>query len=128
MRKFFTGLVLIPLAVIFIVFAVANRHLVKVSFDPFNSSDPSVALTMPLFAVIIAAVIVGVLAGGIMTWFKQRHWRRSARLNETEARQARAELADLRSRAAASTRSIAAPPSQVSGYGATARDKRDATL
>ena len=26
MRKFFTGLVLIPLGVIFVVFAVANRH------------------------------------------------------------------------------------------------------
>ena len=41
MRKFFTALVLIPLGLIFVVFAVANRHLVTVSFDPFNSSDPS---------------------------------------------------------------------------------------
>jgi uncharacterized integral membrane protein len=38
MRKFFTALVVIPLGLIFIVFAVANRHLVTVSFDPFNSS------------------------------------------------------------------------------------------
>ena len=42
MRKFLTALVLIPLGLIFIVFAVANRHLVTVSFDPFNSSNPSV--------------------------------------------------------------------------------------
>ncbi len=45
MRKFFTALVLIPLGLIFIVFAVANRHLVTVSFDPFNSTDPSVAVS-----------------------------------------------------------------------------------
>ena len=65
MRKFFTALVVIPLGVIFIVFAVANRHLVTVSFDPFNSADPSVAVTLPLFVVIIAVAILGVAAGGI---------------------------------------------------------------
>ncbi len=37
MRKFITALVVIPLGLIFIVFAVANRHFVTVSFDPFNS-------------------------------------------------------------------------------------------
>lgn len=34
MRKFLTALVVIPLGLIFIVFAVANRYLVTVSFDP----------------------------------------------------------------------------------------------
>ena len=50
MRKFFTALVVIPLGLIFIVFAVANRHFVTVSFDPFNSDDPAIAVSMPLFA------------------------------------------------------------------------------
>jgi uncharacterized integral membrane protein len=36
MRKFLNAVVWIPLAVILVVFAVANRHLVTVSFDPFN--------------------------------------------------------------------------------------------
>src|ERR1700685_1701789 len=79
MRKFFTGLVLIPLGLIFIVFAVANRHLVTVSFDPFDSRDPSVAVTLPLFVVIIAVAIVGVGAGGSATWLRQRRWRRAGR-------------------------------------------------
>jgi uncharacterized integral membrane protein len=57
MRKFFTALVVIPLGLIFVVFAVANRHLVTVSFDPFNSTDPSVGVTLPLFVVIIAVAI-----------------------------------------------------------------------
>ena len=98
MRKFLTGLILIPLGVIFVVFAVANRRLVTVSFDPFNSNDPSVGVTMPLFVVIISVAILGVLAGGVATWFRQRHWRRAARQHEADARQARVELADLRSR------------------------------
>ena len=96
MRKFFTAVVVIPLGVIFIVFAVANRHLVTVSFDPFNSADPSVAVRLPLFIVIIAVAMLGVVAGGSATWFRQRRWRRAARQHEADARQARAQLADLR--------------------------------
>src|SRR6202166_5272089 len=82
MRKFFTAVVVIPLGVIFVVFAVANRHFVTVSFDPFNSTDPSIAVALPLFVVIIVVAIVGVLAGGTATWFRQRHWRRAARQDE----------------------------------------------
>jgi uncharacterized integral membrane protein len=96
MRKFFTALVVIPLGLIFIVFAVANRHFVTVSFDPFNSTDPSMSVTLPLFVVIIAVAILGVIAGGLGTWFRQRRWRRAARQHETDARQARAEAEDLR--------------------------------
>src|SRR5260370_29608134 len=69
MRKFLTGLVLIPLGLIFIVFAVANRHPVTVSFDPFNSTDPSLGVRLPLFVVIIAVAILGVVAGATATRF-----------------------------------------------------------
>ena len=48
MRKFLTALVVIPLGVFFVIFAVANRHLVTVSFDPFNSVTPTVAVTRPV--------------------------------------------------------------------------------
>ena len=131
MRKFFSGLVLIPLGLVFIVFAVANRHLVTVSFDPFNSTNPSVAVTLPLFVVIIAVAILGVVAGGTATWFRQRHWRRAARHSEADARQARAELADLRARAVTPSRydqQRLPAPQAGGGYGATGRDKQGATL
>jgi uncharacterized integral membrane protein len=129
MRKFFTAVVLIPLGLIFIVFAVANRHLVTVSFDPINSVDPSLAITLPLFVVIIAVAIAGVVAGGCATWFRQRYWRRAARQNEADARQLRAELADLR----ASTSLRHGPlglsaPKQGGLYGTGGRDKQGATL
>jgi uncharacterized integral membrane protein len=100
MRKFLNAVVLIPLGVILVVFAVANRHMVTVSFDPFNSSDTVLGFTMPLFAVIIAVAILGVVAGGSATWLGQRRWRRAARQHEAEARQLRAQLADLRTSAA----------------------------
>ena len=130
MRKFFTALVVIPLGIIFIVFAVANRHLVTVSFDPFNSVNPSLAVTMPLFVVIIAVAILGVAAGGSATWFRQRHWRRASRQHEADARRARAEMADLRAAAAVSRGGTPqlAPPAPRGIYGSAGRDKQGATL
>ena len=130
MRKFFTALVVIPLGILFVVFAVANRHLVTVSFDPFDSVNPSVAVTMPLFVVIIAVAILGVAAGGLATWFRQRHWRQAARRHEADARRARSELGDMRAAALISrggTAQLAAPaPRGI--YGAAGRDKHGATL
>jgi uncharacterized integral membrane protein len=130
MRKFFTGLVLIPLGLIFVVFAVANRHEVTVSFDPFNSADPSVSVTKPLFVVIIAVAILGVLAGGSATWLRQRHWRRAARRHEADALAARAQLADLRASAASSRGAPQRFAALVQGGqpGAAGRDRQGATL
>jgi uncharacterized integral membrane protein len=132
MRKFFTALIVIPLGLLFVVFAVANRHFVTVSFDPFNTRDPSVGFTMPLFAVIIVVAILGVVAGGTATWFRQRHWRRAARQSEAEARRAQAQLAELRTGAMTPSRGdpqrLLALPSQGAGSGAGGRDKQGATL
>jgi uncharacterized integral membrane protein len=130
MRKFLTALILIPLGLIFVVFAVANRHLVTVSFDPFNSSNPSVGVTLPLFVVIIAVAIAGVVAGGSATWFRQRHWRRAARQHEADARLARAQLAEQRADAAALRSDPQRFPTLIPGplYGAGRRDKQGATL
>jgi len=130
MRKFFTALVVIPLGLLFIVFAVANRHWVTVSFDPFNSADPSVAVSLPLFVVILAVAILGVVAGGSATWFRQRRWRRAARQHEADARRAQAEMADLRAAAVASRvdQQRLPAPLQRGIYGAAGRDKQGATL
>ena len=130
MRKFFMGLVLIPLGLIFVVFAVANRHLVTVSFDPFNSSDPSVGFRLPLFVLIIGVAIAGVAAGGSATWFRQRHWRRAARQHEADARQARAQLADLHATVAGQRGSVPGFPalSHGGGYGVAGRDKQGVAL
>jgi uncharacterized integral membrane protein len=132
MRKFLTGLVLISLGVILIDFAVANRHLVTVSFDPFGSGDPAFDFRpQRLFVIIFASLIVGVLVGGSATWFRQRRWRRAARQHEADARQVRAQLADLRAGAATPSgydlKRLPTPP-QGAFYGPSGRDKQGATL
>ncbi|HML07952.1 MAG TPA: LapA family protein [Xanthobacteraceae bacterium] len=84
LRKIVTALILIPLAVIIIAFAVANRQIVTVSFDPFSSSEPAAALTLPLFALIILLLIFGVLVGGVAAWLRQSKWRSTARRLERQ--------------------------------------------
>jgi len=130
MRKFLNVLIVLPLGLILIVFAVANRHFVTVSFDPFNTTDPAFAVSLPLFALLILVAILGVVAGGLGTWFGQHHWRRAARRHEADARDAKAELADLR----AASMSLRGEPARLAGpspagfYGAAGRDKQGATL
>ena len=129
MRKFFSTVTVLVLGVIFVIFAVANRHLVTVSFDPFNSTDPSVAVRLPLFMVMIAMAMLGVLAGGMMTWFRQGRWRRAARQHEADARQMRAQLADLRAATAPRSGALPYPALPATGsYGAAGRDKQGAAL
>jgi uncharacterized integral membrane protein len=130
MRKFFSSLFVVLLGLIFVTFAVANRHFVTVSFDPFNSANPSVSVSMPLFALIIVVAILGVIAGGCATWFGQRRWRRAARAHEADARTARAQLAELRSQTHPSRGEPQrlGPPARSGFYGSAGRDKQGATL
>lgn len=128
MRKFFSALVLLPLGVILVAFAVANRHPVTVSFDPFNTINSSFSVTVPLFAVIIAVAIMGVVAGGVATWLRQRHWRRAARMHEADAQRAHHELADLRRPAMSQRSDLQRLPASGPGYRAVERDKSGATL
>ena len=98
MRKFFATLILVPLAIVFIAFAVANRQAVTVSFDPFEQAHPALALALPLFALIFLLLIVGVVIGGVSAWLRQAKWRRVARLAQAQARELRAELERVNSR------------------------------
>jgi uncharacterized integral membrane protein len=94
-RKIVTALIVVPPAVVIIAFAVANRQTVTVSFDPFSSASPAYAVTLPLFIVILAVLILGVLVGGIAAWIRQSKWRRAARKREAALRALQQEI-DLR--------------------------------
>jgi Tfp pilus assembly protein FimT len=100
-----------------------------VSFDPFNATTPVVAVTLPLFVVIIVVAVIGVAAGGMATWFRQGRWRRAARQHEADARQARSQLADLRANASiGGEQQRLLAPLHGGFYGSAGRDKQGATL
>jgi uncharacterized membrane protein YciS (DUF1049 family) len=108
-RKIVLALILIPLTILIVALAVANREIVAVSFDPLNRAEPAFLLRTPLFALVFVLVIVGVIIGGIASWLRQSKWRRAARAREAELRVARDEVDRLR-RELAARDSAAAPP------------------
>jgi uncharacterized integral membrane protein len=99
LRRTIAALILVPLAVVIIAFAVANRQNVTVSLDPFSSDVPAASVHGPLFLVLVAVLILGVILGGVAAWLRQAKWRRTARRLEREVADLRSEL-DMFKRAA----------------------------
>jgi uncharacterized integral membrane protein len=93
LRKIVAAIVLVPLAIVLIAFAVANRHAVTVSFDPFSANESAASVTLPLFVLIILLLIGGVLIGGLASWLRHGKWRSTARRFERELQRLRGKIA-----------------------------------
>jgi len=86
-RRIVQILIVVPLAILIVVFSVANRHAVMISLDPFGGAEPKLSLAIPLFLVVLVTLFVGVVIGGMAAWVSQGKWRRRARLSRQEAAQ-----------------------------------------
>ena len=91
MRKLFNYLFLLPLAVLLILFSVANRSEVQLSLDPLNAETPAFAVNLPLFVVIFLALLMGMLLGGFLVWMSQGKHRKALREKSYEASQLKQE-------------------------------------
>lgn len=85
MRRLLRWLVGLPVAIVAVAFAVANRQWITVSLDPL-SAVPRMSIDMPLWALFFAGVLPGLIVGWVACWLAQGKWRR-------HAREARRELA-----------------------------------
>ena len=111
-RKIIAAIILVPLAVIIVAFAVANRQIVTISLDPFSAEHPAASLTLPLFALVIVMLLFGVLIGGIAAWLRQSKWRRTARRLEREIADLHIEIEALK-RSTGGVGAPAAPPKRL---------------
>ncbi len=94
MKKLLSWIVLPPVALAMIAFAIANRGDVVVSLDPLPW-----AFAAPLYVVAMASVFVGLLAGAATAWTSGSKWRRMARNKRREAERLAAELGQRRNEA-----------------------------
>lgn len=85
-RKVFFALIVVPLGVLLVALAVANRKPTLLVLDPFGGNETAMSLEAPFFLFLLGAFAVGLIAGGVATWLSQSKWRRLAR---EETRQAR---------------------------------------
>lgn len=86
-------LVTIPLALIVVIFAVANRAPISVSLWPLPW-----AVALPGYLIVLGSVLIGFLAGGIIAWLSGGKHRRKARRLAAETERLRAELAETKRR------------------------------
>ena len=62
-NRFVLIVIFVPLAIILIALAVANRELVAFTLDPFNPGNPALTLTLPLFIFLFLALAIGLVVG-----------------------------------------------------------------
>lgn len=70
--KFLRWLLLVPVALFAILLAIANRQSVTFSLDPFDPLTPALGVTMPLALIVIIAMLIGILIGGLASWRQTR--------------------------------------------------------
>lgn len=92
-NRFVLIAVFVPLAIILVALAVANRSLVSFTVDPFNPGNPALTLQAPLFVLLFLALAIGIVVGSLTTWFKQGRYRKMARERRQEAEQLRQAVA-----------------------------------
>lgn len=94
LHRFVVAIVVVPLAIVLIVLAVANRAAIPFTLDPFNPGSSGLTVEWPLFVYLFLAVILGVFIGSIATWFRQGRYRRLARERTQEAERLRRTVAE----------------------------------
>ncbi|MDQ0314184.1 lipopolysaccharide assembly protein LapA domain-containing protein [Amorphus orientalis] len=96
MKRFLETLVLLPIAIILVILAVANRSPVRLVLDPFRPSETALSVTLPLYWVIFACLAIGVILGGMAVWMRQGRFRKAARRNRREAAHLREEVETIK--------------------------------
>lgn len=97
-RQLIGWFLLLPFCLVLIVFALSNRQLVVVNFNPLAPVESLEApgFGVPLFFVIYAVLLIGVLLGGVATWFAQGHHRIDKRRFRRESERLRTDLDAVR--------------------------------
>lgn len=108
-------IVTIPVTVVAVVFAVANREPVPLSFWPLPWS-----VDLPVYLIVLGCLLAGFLLGGFVAWVAAAPRRRRARRTTERARELAQELAELRRREAELRAARAEQTAPVPGAGAAA--------
>ena len=86
------------LAVVLISVAMANRGAVELRLLPDELATPlglAWSIELPLFVVIFAAIVAGLLIGFVWEWLREHKHRAQAARKEGEVRQLKREMSKL---------------------------------
>ena len=92
MRRILRWIIGLPIALMVIIFAVANRQWTTLSLDPFSSESPVLSISMPLWALFVFGVFIGIFVGWMACWIAQGRHRKLARERAREIASLQSEL------------------------------------
>lgn len=110
LSRLLTWLVAVPFGVVVVALSVTNRKPVTVALDPFRPDDPAFSYDVPLFLLVLGALILGIVLGGVAVWLRQGIHRRAARLGRRETARLEGERERLAADLAARSEAPPAPP------------------
>ena len=101
MSKVVFWIVVAPLAAAVIVFSVNNREDVVLDLWPLDLMTAPWPLNLmteplPVFSVMLAGIVAGFLAGGLVAWISAGKSRKRARLEAERAKRAENELTEAK--------------------------------
>ena len=85
MKRFAALLIFVPVGIVVIALAVANRQAVSVAIPPQIGDAPLYSFSLPLFALLFATLFAGMVIGSFATWISQGKHRKEARIQKLEA-------------------------------------------
>ena len=92
LNRIVIALVVVPVAIILIALAVANRAPAVFTIYPFNPGNPALTLQLPLFVMLFLALGLGMVIGSLATWWKQGRYRKEAKARSREVETLRGEI------------------------------------
>ncbi|CDO60044.1 Permeases of the major facilitator superfamily [Candidatus Phaeomarinobacter ectocarpi] len=116
-----TWFILLPCVLVGVVLTLANMVPVQFSLDPFSSTRPALAFTVPLIVVIMGAFLAGLLAGGLGAWVGQGGHRKGERQAKRELKRVQ------KQQGAANSNSVEGAGTALAVAGATAPALSDQT-
>ncbi len=84
-KKIIRVVVFIPIALVLILLSIANRQSVTLALNPFEPTDALLAVSAPFFVFLFIALMIGMVLGSVITWFKQGKHRQRARVEAAES-------------------------------------------
>ncbi|MEO0619161.1 MAG: LapA family protein [Pseudomonadota bacterium] len=84
-RRLVKLLAMLATAIVVVTIAVANRQDATLVLDPFKPENPVVSVSAPFFLFLLGAMVIGMILGGVASWFSQGKWRKTARQRTREA-------------------------------------------
>ncbi|WP_455481990.1 LapA family protein [Bartonella sp. B35(2025)] len=83
-KRILLAIILIPPTVLLVAFILANRQMVTLTLDPFQTSFESFTYKAPLFIWLFIFFGLGVLLGSIINWFAYHRCKKKLKESRAE--------------------------------------------